>query len=109
MADIVPVDHGMEEIELARSWNFSWITELLRELPIFDLELFEGLELADIETSAIAGRPGLLTQAADFPRKFEAAAPRPEPKQIEITRERQFQGGSSGAQNSAQFMMTRPR
>ncbi len=51
MADIVPVDHGMKKIELAGRGNFPGVTELIRELPIFDLELLERFELADIEIS----------------------------------------------------------
>jgi hypothetical protein len=64
------------------------VIKLSGELPIFDLELFERFEFADIETVAIAGRIGLLTQAANFPRKFETAAWRSIPKQIEVMRER---------------------
>lgn len=97
MADIVPVDHGMKEIELARSGNFSRMAELSGELPIFDLELFEGLELADVEASPIAGGRDLLAHAANFPRKTEAPAWRRKPKQIEITREGQFQAANFAA------------
>jgi hypothetical protein len=97
MADIVAVHHGVEKIELARSGNLPRVPELSRELPIFDLELFEGLELADVETSALAGRPGLFTEAANFPRKLEAPAPRPKPNQVEITRKGQFQAANFAA------------
>src|SRR5688572_16219625 len=97
MANIVPVDHGMKKIELARRGNFPRVTELSRELPIFDLELLERFELANVEISGCAGRPCPLTQLADFPREFEAAARRSIPNQFEITREGQFQAANFAA------------
>jgi len=85
MAAIVPVDHGVKKIELAGRGNFFRAAELLRELPIFNLELLKRLELADIERSGGAGRLVPLTQARDLPRELEAAASRPISHQIEIT------------------------
>jgi hypothetical protein len=87
----------MEEIELAWGGDFSRMAEFSRELPIFDLELFERFKLADIETSAAAGRTGLLTEAANFPRKFETTARRSTSNQIDITRKRQFQAPNFAA------------
>ena len=85
MADIIPVDHGMEKIELAGRGNFPRATQLVGELPIFDFKLFEGFEFADIEISGGACRLMLLTKAPDFPGELEAAAARPGPNQIDIT------------------------
>ena len=97
MPDIIAVDHGVEEIELARRGNFSGMIQLGGELPIFDFELLERFEFTDIEVSRGAGRLSAVTQTPDFPRDFEAAAARPMANQIQIAREGQFQAANFAA------------
>jgi hypothetical protein len=96
MPEIVAVDHGMEKIELAGGRNLPRATQLVRELPIFDFELFEGFEFADIEISGGACRLRLLTKTPDFPCEFDTATGRPRADQIDITQE-----GESQAPNFA--------
>ena len=51
MPNILAVDQGVEEIDLAGRRNFSGMIQLGGELPIFDFELLERFEFTDIEVS----------------------------------------------------------
>jgi hypothetical protein len=104
----------MEKIQLARRRNFAGISQFLSELPVFDLKLLERIERPDIEALA-AGRRWIRESAPYFSSDLEPAFVGGIPQHVEVAGERKFQNlGRELAmvrltQNSAQFMMTRPR
>src|SRR4051794_2890198 len=92
IADIIPINHGVQEIHFSRRGDLAGISEFVSQLTVFDFELFEGFELAYIEGARGLTGACIGNKSPHVLHQLEAATRRRMPKQLEVIRQRRFHG-----------------